>query len=231
MCRKAPRIFKLRQCSRCQAYDHTQYRCSATMRCGICAGQHLTKFCRSTFLQCAVCNGAHASYQRICHTRQAEQKELDDDQNLHDLFYRTTEDLEPEMKMEAPPDNSSAIRPPSFANTGAMRGSRAQERPTSYPSLLRTEQNQSLQTPPLPEVNDLDPNHAHMDPKAILEQLEHLKAVVAELLPPATAGTTRASTSKRRALDHLSGNAVNLRSAGKRVMIEDSSVLSNSLYS
>lgn len=58
-CQMVQEAYRLRRCSRCQAYGHEADRCSAPYRCGICAEAHRTKDCTSPNKQCAACGRQH----------------------------------------------------------------------------------------------------------------------------------------------------------------------------
>ena len=226
-CRKPARIFKLRQCSRCQGYNHAYTQCSAPLRCAKCAGFHLTRYCCSDIYQCVLCRGGHAAYQRRCPVRQAEQRKLDQDPGLHDTFYQIKDDSEPGVKAESSSHYSSAAEPSlliPMANEGRIERGQIQDRPCSRSPSLSSEQNKSLKVPPVTSANDLDPNLAPVDPDAILEQLEHLKAIVAQILPTSKAGTTGACSRKRKVLEPLGVDANRSQSSRKRVKSKDISL-------
>ena len=216
-CRKPVRLFILRQCCRCYAYGHTSSRCSAAVRCGRCAGEHLIAHRRSDVYKCPVCSGAHPAYWPGCPVRQVEQKRLDNDRGLQNLFYQVTESPEPEIKAEPLPDLSTTVEPSSL--TALMEGERSygdegQISPSSYCASSCSHHKQSPQLQPIVRSNNASPS---IDPKTILEQLEHLKAVVTELLPTTGASAATAPTRKRKALDPLSANAKSRKGTRKCV--------------
>ena len=60
----------LRQCFKCQRYEHTSRRCRSEERCGQCAGNHDTRSCQTNETKCAGCNGNHPSWTKTCPKRE-----------------------------------------------------------------------------------------------------------------------------------------------------------------
>lgn len=71
---------EIRQCTRCQGYNHTKTFCTRAPQCVKCMGSHLTEKCtrkeRSTEVQCVNCGGAHTANYRGCQAYQDLRKKL-----------------------------------------------------------------------------------------------------------------------------------------------------------
>ena len=223
-CQKSRRYFKLRQCYRCQSYSHAQGQCSATVQCGKCAGDHSTRDCKSDFYKCAICLGPHASNQSACKIRQAKRNSLLNNPQLRVPYYQVPPISKQAAEPETAPNNPSTLGPSSLtppADRRQMREDQAQDLVSSSLSSLHAEHNKSPHLLSSTGIDIHESSVPYLDPEAILQELEHLKTIVAGLLPTAGDSSVTASTRKRRALDSRSVNPQFSRAPAKRIKKED----------
>lgn len=76
-CQLYDRACRVKQCFRCNHYEHIGTQCNAPQTCGYCAELHETKHCRHKGVEgftprCPVCKGAHTAWSNACPARKKE---------------------------------------------------------------------------------------------------------------------------------------------------------------
>jgi len=66
---------QIKQCFKCQAYEHKASACTKKARCGKCAQEHETRECQSETTSCANCKGPHCAWFHECPMRQQKKEE------------------------------------------------------------------------------------------------------------------------------------------------------------
>jgi len=76
-CQLYDRACRVKQCFRCNNYEHIGTQCNASQTCGYCAELHETKHCRHKGVdgftpRCPVCKGGHTAWSNACPARKKE---------------------------------------------------------------------------------------------------------------------------------------------------------------
>ncbi|KIW36020.1 uncharacterized protein PV06_11675 [Exophiala oligosperma] len=91
-CQLYDRTCRVKQCFRCNHYDHIGAQCNAFQTCGYCAEAHEAKHCRQKRVEgftprCAVCKGAHTAWSNACPARKKELERVEQAKQNRSIYW------------------------------------------------------------------------------------------------------------------------------------------------
>lgn len=140
-CQLYDRTCRVKQCFRCNHYDHIGAQCNAFQTCGYCAEAHEAKHCRQKVVEgftprCPVCKGAHTAWSNACPARKKELERVEQAKQNRSIYWHV-----PAREHTTRPRRESTHNVPNLQDSTLPVG------PVSTPTVLTQTTPQTLMEP------------------------------------------------------------------------------------